>query len=111
LRKLYPKHSIVSTDDFRLKLVNFPGAQVTPLKDNPLVTSIGFSSLSRTSAPVPGVLTDRIIAGGFTLKWQNKDFILHVVQYPVGMIGFSTQSFVLHEGQAALDCSLRVLTL
>ncbi|KAF9076842.1 P-loop containing nucleoside triphosphate hydrolase protein [Rhodocollybia butyracea] len=97
LRKLYPKHSMVSTGDFRLQPIAFPGVQLTPLEHNPLVTSLGFQPLNRSSAPVPGVLTDRIIAGGFTMGWQGKEFILHVVQYPSGF-SFGIQSFILHEG-------------
>ncbi|KAJ4478316.1 P-loop containing nucleoside triphosphate hydrolase protein [Lentinula aciculospora] len=112
LRKIYPEHSMVTTSDSRLHPFTFPGAQVVPLDHDPLVTTLGFAPLSRSSAPVPGVLTSRIIAGGFKLKWQNKNFILHVVQYPLGLASFGTQSFILHEGseeparQLLLACGL-----
>ncbi|KAF5390598.1 hypothetical protein D9757_002633 [Collybiopsis confluens] len=111
LRKLYPKHSLVTTDDFRLNILNYPGAQIVPLKDNPLVTSVGFSPLNRMSAPIPGMLTDRVIAGGFTLNWQagerpsnyEQPLILsteHPVHSPYcpGLMGFNTATFILHEG-------------
>ncbi|KIK67948.1 hypothetical protein GYMLUDRAFT_36752 [Collybiopsis luxurians FD-317 M1] len=90
LRKFYPKHSLVATDDNRLNVLNFPGIQAIPLKDNPLVTTVGFSPLSRSSAPIP--------SGAFTVNWQNTEFILHIVQYPMGLIGFNTATFILHEG-------------
>ncbi|KAJ3736527.1 P-loop containing nucleoside triphosphate hydrolase protein [Lentinula guzmanii] len=111
LRKLYPKHSMVTTTDSRLHPIAFPGVQVVPLEHDPLVATLGFVPLSRSSAPVPGVLTSRIIAGGFKLTWQNEEFILHVVQYPSGFT-FGTQSFILHEGseepsrQLLLACGL-----
>lgn len=61
---------MVTTSDFRLHPMAFPGAQIIPLEHNPLVTTLGFAPLSRSSAPVPGVLTTRVIAGGFKLNWQ-----------------------------------------
>lgn len=70
LRKLYPKHSIVSSIDYRLNLFAFPAAQIAPLEHNPLITLVGFIPLNRSTSPVPGVLVDQVVTGAFTLTWQ-----------------------------------------
>ncbi|KAJ3756439.1 P-loop containing nucleoside triphosphate hydrolase protein [Lentinula raphanica] len=111
LRRLYPKHSIVTTTDSRLHPFSFPGAQVVPLEHNPLVATLGFAPLNRSSAPVPGLLTSRVLAGSFKLQWQVINLVpesrLHPTCGPVG-----TQSFILHEGseeparQLLLACGL-----
>ncbi|KAE9410154.1 P-loop containing nucleoside triphosphate hydrolase protein [Gymnopus androsaceus JB14] len=114
LRKLYPKHSIVSTLDFRLDPLKFPGAQLVPLEHNPLITTVGFAPLNRTSSPVPGVLVDRVVCGGFTMNWQVSSALISENQ-PLKTIlrfGVATHNFVLHKGseqpsrQLLLECGV-----
>lgn len=70
LQKLYPKHSIVSSIDYRLNPFAFPAAQIAPLEHNPLITMVGFVPLNRSTSPVPGVLVDQVVTGAFTLTWK-----------------------------------------
>ncbi|KAA1466461.1 P-loop containing nucleoside triphosphate hydrolase protein [Dentipellis sp. KUC8613] len=97
LQELYPNHSLVTTSDYRLQLLSFPGAYVQPLSPSELVTSKIFIPLPRNASPVPGVLADNVVFGGFKLAWSNYDFILYIAQYPTGFSRI-TQHFILHDG-------------
>jgi hypothetical protein len=70
LRRLYPKHSLVMTTDFRLNPLNFPGARAIPLEEVPLVTNLVFAPLARSLGPLPGVLIDQVEFGAFRLAWD-----------------------------------------
>ncbi|ESK94426.1 atp-dependent zn protease [Moniliophthora roreri MCA 2997] len=96
LRKEYPDHSLVAFNDFRLNLLDFPAAQVTPLENTPLVTNLYFISLGNT-ASIPGMLLDGVLVGSFKVVWQTFEFILYTVEYPAGF-GTVQQNYVLHDG-------------
>ncbi|KAJ3518065.1 hypothetical protein NLJ89_g106 [Agrocybe chaxingu] len=99
LRRLYPDHSLVMTQDYGINLLGFPAAQLTPLEKTPLITNLFFIPLSR-SVGIPGVLVDNVEFGAFKLVWQQYEYIVYTVQYPQGF-GVNTQYFVLHKGQPA----------
>ncbi|KII94889.1 hypothetical protein PLICRDRAFT_128201 [Plicaturopsis crispa FD-325 SS-3] len=105
LRKLYPKHSLVMTQDYRLNVLNFAGAYAVPIQDVDLVTNVMFQPLARRSGTAPGVLVDNVQLGGFHLGWDKYEFIVYIAQWSVG---FSTrsQTFILHEGPEAPARSL-----
>ncbi|KAF8238855.1 P-loop containing nucleoside triphosphate hydrolase protein [Tricholoma matsutake] len=107
LRRLYPKHSLVTTMDFRLNLLNFPAALAVPLENLPLVTNLFFVPLARSLGSLPGVLIDQVVFGAFKLAWDSYDFLLFTVQYPLGS-GLMTQSYILHEGPEAPARSLLI---
>ncbi|KAF9569095.1 P-loop containing nucleoside triphosphate hydrolase protein [Agrocybe pediades] len=79
-----------------MSILNLPGASITPLEKNPLVTNLFFVPLARASG-VPGVLVDQIEYGAFKISWKQFDYIVYVVTYPAGF-GKQSQYFVLHEG-------------
>ncbi|KIJ20334.1 hypothetical protein PAXINDRAFT_166412 [Paxillus involutus ATCC 200175] len=98
LRKLYPGHSLVISDDFRLNLLSFPGARVEPLSTSEVVTSTVFASIPRrVGGNVPGTLVDSIIFGTFKATWMNQEFLVHVAKVPSGF-GIKTVHFILHAG-------------
>ena len=68
LRQLYPKHSLVMTQDYRINILSFPGIFSTPLEKDPLFTELVFLPLSRALNPIPGVLVDEMTYGGFNVK-------------------------------------------
>jgi hypothetical protein len=70
LRRLYPQHSLVTTTDFRLNLLNFPGAYTVPLENIPLVTKLLFLPLARSLGSLPGVLIDQVEFGAFNMAWD-----------------------------------------
>jgi transitional endoplasmic reticulum ATPase len=70
IKKFFPSHTLVSSADYNLNILGFPEAQSTPLKDHPLITSTLFFNLARVSAPVPGMLIDRVQIGAFNTAWQ-----------------------------------------
>jgi transitional endoplasmic reticulum ATPase len=58
------------TMDYRLNLLNFPGALAVPLEDLPLVTNLVFIPLVRGLGPLPGILIDQVDFGAFKLTWD-----------------------------------------
>ncbi|KAG7449020.1 P-loop containing nucleoside triphosphate hydrolase protein [Guyanagaster necrorhizus] len=99
LRKLYPKHSVVTTSDYRLNLLNFPEAYKIPMEATPLVSELVFRPLAKNISPIPGVIAELVEFGVFHLAWQKYDFILYMVRCPVGSMGvYVTQTFLVHEG-------------
>ncbi|KAF5359044.1 hypothetical protein D9758_004759 [Tetrapyrgos nigripes] len=97
VKKFFPSYSLVSSTDYGLNILGFPEAQSTPLKDHPLITSTYFVNLARASAPVPGMLVDRVQVGAFNTSWQGYDFIMFVLEYPKG-IGMVSLHHILHDG-------------
>lgn len=55
--------------DYRLQLLNFPGAYAVPLEDVPLVTNLFFAPLRRSLGSL-GVLIDQVVFGAFKLAWD-----------------------------------------
>jgi transitional endoplasmic reticulum ATPase len=55
------------TVDYRLNILNLPGAQVFPLDESELVTNLWFVPLTRRLKELPGVLVDSIELGSFRL--------------------------------------------
>ncbi|KAK0468145.1 P-loop containing nucleoside triphosphate hydrolase protein [Desarmillaria tabescens] len=99
LRKLYPKHSVVTTSDNRLNLLSFPGAYKVPMESAPMVTELVFRPLAKNISPMPGVIAEFVESGVFRLAWQKYDFILYIVRCPIGSLGsYTTQNFLVHEG-------------
>lgn len=70
LRKLYPKHSLVSTTAYDLNILAFPGLTSTPIPDSPLITQVLFAPLARGLSELPGVLVDQVKFGAFEGVWQ-----------------------------------------
>jgi len=105
LQKLYPNHSLVVTQDFRLNLLSFPHAHVEPISPPELIVNTFFVSLPKNSGPVPGVLFDSVEYGAFKAFWQGKPFILYIVRWPSGF-GQTTEHFLLHEGPASVSREL-----
>ncbi|KIK82312.1 hypothetical protein PAXRUDRAFT_832276 [Paxillus rubicundulus Ve08.2h10] len=102
LRKLYPGHSLVISDDFRLNLTSFPGAQIEPLSTSEVVTSTIFASIPRgVGSNVRGTLVDSIIFGTFKVTWTNQEFLVHIAKVPSGL-GIKTVHFILHAGPEEL---------
>lgn len=79
LRKLYPKHSVVTTSDYRLNLLNFPGTYKIPMESTPLVSELVFIPLAKNMSPIPGILAEQVEFGVFRLAWQvsRAYFTLH----------------------------------
>ncbi|KAF9226644.1 P-loop containing nucleoside triphosphate hydrolase protein [Gyrodon lividus] len=99
LRKLYPGHSLVISDDYRLNLLSFPDARVEPLSTSEVVTNTIFASIPRRiGGDVPGTLIDGVIFGTFKATWMNQEFLVHVVRVPSGSFGVKTVHFILHAG-------------
>ncbi|PBL02323.1 P-loop containing nucleoside triphosphate hydrolase protein [Armillaria gallica] len=99
LRKLYPKHSVVTTSDYRLNLLNFPGTYKIPMGSTPLVSELVFIPLAKNMSPIPGILAEQVEFGVFRLAWQKYDFILYIVRCPIGAFGaYATQNFLVYEG-------------
>jgi hypothetical protein len=69
LKRLYPKHSLVVTEDSLLDVLRFPGTQATPLEKSPLVTNLFFVPVARKLG-IPGVLIDSVQFGIFKINWQ-----------------------------------------
>ncbi|EAU84381.2 ATP-dependent Zn protease [Coprinopsis cinerea okayama7 len=107
LRRLYPKHSLQTTRDSSLNILSLPGVAVEPLEKTPLITSLFFAPLSKRLAGVPGVLIDKVELGGFNISWQGLDFIVYIIQAPIGF-GVVTQTYILHEGP---EDRIRILLL
>ncbi|TFK43716.1 P-loop containing nucleoside triphosphate hydrolase protein [Crucibulum laeve] len=97
LKRLYPNHSIVMTKDYRLNILSFPGAEVTPLEQTPLITNLIFIPLARSISPLPGILTEQVEFGVFQVSWNGNDFKVFNIVYPFGF-GSMNQAFILHEG-------------
>ena len=58
------------TQGYGIRLLEFPGAQVTPLEKTPLITNLVFIPLARSLGTVPGVLVDQVNFGAFQLTWE-----------------------------------------
>ncbi|KAI0314801.1 P-loop containing nucleoside triphosphate hydrolase protein [Amylostereum chailletii] len=97
LQKLYPNHTVVMTQDYRLNLLNFPGTLVQPLSPSELVTNNIFTPLARNSSPIPGFLAESVEYGAFRLAWETYEYILYIVKWPLGF-GLTTQHILIHEG-------------
>lgn len=69
LRKLYPKHSLVMSQDYNFNVFGFPGAVTMPLKPDELITNTMFIPLAR-SMGASGILTNSIEFGAFTTAWD-----------------------------------------
>ncbi|KAF9028433.1 P-loop containing nucleoside triphosphate hydrolase protein [Hymenopellis radicata] len=102
LRKLYPKQSIVMTADYRLEVLQYPHALIVPMNPPPMITNLVFVPLARNNNPRPGLVADAVELGAFHLAWQDYDFILYVVKFPVGIGGASRiQNYLIHDGPEA----------
>lgn len=67
LRKLYPMHSLVMSQDYTLNLLGFPNAVAMPLKPDELITNAFFVQLGRGGG---GVLINNVEFGAFKLAWE-----------------------------------------
>ena len=67
LRKLYPKHSLVMSQDYNLNLLGFPHAMAIPLNPDELITNAFFVQLGRGGG---GVLINNVEFGAFKLAWE-----------------------------------------
>lgn len=68
LRRLYPKHSLVMSQ--QLGVLNYPGLAVEPLEKTPLTTNLYFAPLSKRLAGIPGLLVDQVEFGAFRIRWN-----------------------------------------
>ncbi|KAI9448003.1 P-loop containing nucleoside triphosphate hydrolase protein [Lactarius indigo] len=107
LQKIYPNHSLVVTQDYRLDILAFPDVHAQPISPSDLITNAFFASLPKNAGPVPGILFDSVEYGAFKAFWQGKAFILYIMRWPQGF-GVATEHFILHEGP---DTAARELLL
>lgn len=70
LQKLYPNHSLVVTQDYRLNILSFPGVHAQPISPPELITNTVFASLPKRVSPVPGILLDSVEYGAFKVFWR-----------------------------------------
>ncbi|KAF8917862.1 P-loop containing nucleoside triphosphate hydrolase protein [Mucidula mucida] len=102
LRKLYPKHSIVMTSDYRLNVLQYPHVLKVPMNASPLIANLVFIPLARNMSPRPGLIVDAVELGAFHVAWQHYDFILYLVKCPAGAFGgYSIQTYLIHDGPEA----------
>ncbi|KAL5527373.1 hypothetical protein ACEPAG_6164 [Sanghuangporus baumii] len=94
LRKLYPKHSLVMSQDYNLNILEFPLAVSVPLEPDELITNSFYYPLARGSG---GVLLNSVEFGAFHTAWDKYDFTVFIVKYPEGL-GVYTQHYILHDG-------------
>ncbi|KAI0268229.1 P-loop containing nucleoside triphosphate hydrolase protein [Gloeopeniophorella convolvens] len=97
LQKLYPTHSIVLTQDYRLNLLAFPGVSAQPISPNELISNSWFIPLPKNAGPVPGLISDTVEYGGLKAYWKGKEFLVYIARWPSGF-STTTQTFVLYEG-------------
>ncbi|RDB22658.1 putative ATPase YjoB [Hypsizygus marmoreus] len=97
LRRIYPNHSLVTTTDYRLNVLDHPAVLAAPLEKTPLVTNLVFFPFARAVGSIPGILADQIEFGAFKISWDKYEFLLFTVQYPQGF-GTYTARYILHEG-------------
>ncbi|KAI0307137.1 P-loop containing nucleoside triphosphate hydrolase protein [Multifurca ochricompacta] len=86
LQKLYPNHSLVVTQDYRLNILSFPDVHAQPISPSELVTNTFFASLPKSAGPVPGVVIDSVEYGAFKAFWLGTEFILYIVRYDHGAL-------------------------
>lgn len=94
LRKLYPNHSVVMSQDFNLNILGFPHAVTIPLKPDELITNMFFFPLARGAG---GLLASSIEFGAFRTAWDKYEFTIYIMRYPEGF-GSYIQHYILHEG-------------
>jgi transitional endoplasmic reticulum ATPase len=82
LQKLYPNHSLVVTQDYRLNILSFPDLHAQPISPSELITNTVFASLPKHASPVPGILLDSVEYGAFKAFWQ--------VSFSPALFGFNT---------------------
>lgn len=70
LKKLYPKHSVVMTGDYRLSILSYPGVIKIPVKTAPLISNLVFIPLARSASSRPGLIADFVELGAFHLAWE-----------------------------------------
>lgn len=97
LRKIYSGYSLVVTQDYRLNILAFPKVYAQPISPSDLVTNTIFASLPKNTGPVPGIVFDSVEYGAFKVVWQGKEFILYIMNWPLGS-GVITEHFILHDG-------------
>ncbi|KAL0067612.1 hypothetical protein AAF712_005327 [Marasmius tenuissimus] len=99
LRKQYPDHSLLLTNDYGFNIHAFPAAQATPMEDIPLIANMFYLSLGN-SGPIPGILLESVEVGGFNVTWEGYEFLMFTVKHPLGL-GTITQHYLLHKGPEA----------
>lgn len=65
------------TRDYRLNLLGFPGAQITPLEKVPLFTNLHFYPFPR-NVGIPGTLIDEVQFGSFHVLWEVSLWPWHI---------------------------------
>lgn len=70
LRKLYPKQSLVCSQDYNLNLLGFPGAYTMVLNPDELITNVMYIPLARRLGDIPGILVDSVEFGCFRVAWD-----------------------------------------
>ncbi|KAI5124956.1 hypothetical protein M0805_007383 [Coniferiporia weirii] len=94
LRKLYPDHSLVMSQDYSLNILGYPGAVTVPLKPDELITNSLFLPAGRGAT---GVLLNSVEFGCFRTAWDKYEFTIYIVKYAEGF-GQYSQHYILHEG-------------
>ncbi|THH11720.1 hypothetical protein EW145_g459 [Phellinidium pouzarii] len=94
LRKLYPKHSLVMSQDYNLNILGYPGAVSIPIKPDEVITNSVFQPVGRGTA---GMLLSSVEFGCFMTAWDKYEFTIYIVRYIEGLGSYS-QHFILHEG-------------
>lgn len=79
LRKLYPDHSLVMTNDWNLNILSFPGAYSVPLDPGELITNLFYAPFARRIGGIPGVLLNSVTFGGFRTAWDVSWFCKHIL--------------------------------
>lgn len=94
LRKLYPNHSLVMSQDYYTNILGFPQAVTIPLKPDELITNSSFIPLARSNT---GVMIDSVEFGGFRTAWDKYEFTVYIMKYAEGLSSY-IQHYILHEG-------------
>jgi transitional endoplasmic reticulum ATPase len=96
LRQLYPKHSLVMSDDPRsMGILSFPGVAAFPVDESQLVTNLVFIPLARRLGIVRGVLLDSIEFGSFQLAFGVITWLIYHLRTPTDF-PYQNQEFILH---------------
>ncbi|KAL4076151.1 P-loop containing nucleoside triphosphate hydrolase protein [Scleroderma citrinum] len=98
LHKLYPGHSLVTTDDARLDLLSFPEVQYERIPSSKEVTNVVFAGVPRhDGSALQGRLVEKTVYGSYRMTWKDEEFIVYIVKVPEGPF-FKVMHVILHSG-------------
>lgn len=92
LRKRFPGHVVVSTQDYSNSVLSFPEAFVMPDPDQDSIVRAVFLSLPK-GAPQAGLIGDDVAFASYIVAWKQWEYRLVVCQ--------ARQQFLVHKGPEA----------